>query len=272
VKFFWTVFFIKIRSGKIIRKEWIKSFSALYFFNKFNLCVRKNKTTHKKNKTLKMNSKFVILFCLFCNSVLAQVLLREVQVLHFEQSQMTTGHRLSPGPQLKCTSRLDVCQKYFPNSAVCHNVGVDDRGSVIWDCTAALDEDHVRLGETEVSCEGWRGPDDPYILQGSCQLEFDLILPCQNRMVDEPEWAAPLLIGILVSILLIIVIGFFIFVVRILLMPQPPTIVEPKCVDIDCNTPTAPPPSPPPELRHRSIPHSSTLAPPANPIDDGFAT
>jgi hypothetical protein len=44
----------------------------------------------------------------------------------------------------------------------------------IWQCTAEL-ENGVRLGTTDVVCEGYRDRDDPYVLRGSCGLEYTLV-------------------------------------------------------------------------------------------------
>lgn len=44
-----------------------------------------------------------------------------------------------------------------------------------WECKADL-ENAYRFGKIEVSCEGYDYPDDPYILQGSCGLQYALEL------------------------------------------------------------------------------------------------
>lgn len=38
-----------------------------------------------------------------------------------------------------------------------------------------------RFGRLEVSCEGYNSPDDPYILKGSCGLEYTLELTAEGR-------------------------------------------------------------------------------------------
>jgi hypothetical protein len=58
----------------------------------------------------------------------------------------------------------------------CKNSGSDyDSENVQWTCTASLPED-FKLGSTDVICEGYDSPDDPYILKGSCGVEYRLIL------------------------------------------------------------------------------------------------
>lgn len=38
-----------------------------------------------------------------------------------------------------------------------------------------------RFGKVEISCEGYNSPDDPYILRGSCGLEYTLELTTEGR-------------------------------------------------------------------------------------------
>ena len=44
---------------------------------------------------------------------------------------------------------------------------------VQWECKAQM-ENGYSLGRTEVSCEGYDYPEDPYILGGSCGINFDV--------------------------------------------------------------------------------------------------
>jgi len=58
----------------------------------------------------------------------------------------------------------------------CKNAGADyDENNIQWTCTASLPEE-FKLGSTDVICEGYDSPDDPYILKGSCGVEYRLIL------------------------------------------------------------------------------------------------
>lgn len=44
-----------------------------------------------------------------------------------------------------------------------------------WSCKASLPEE-LKLGGTEVICEGYNSPDDPYVLKGSCGVEYQVSL------------------------------------------------------------------------------------------------
>ena len=58
----------------------------------------------------------------------------------------------------------------------CTNSGSSyDEDNIDWTCKASLPPE-FKLGETEVICEGYSNPDDPYILKGSCGVEYRLIL------------------------------------------------------------------------------------------------
>lgn len=48
-----------------------------------------------------------------------------------------------------------------------------DDGQPRWECSADLPLD-ASLGPVSVSCEGFDGPKDPYVLVGSCSLSYSL--------------------------------------------------------------------------------------------------
>ncbi|MDP2434506.1 MAG: hypothetical protein Q8P67_02055 [archaeon] len=94
-------------------------------------------------------------------------LLSEVRALTFTQGKQTTGRRGSPLPHLTCVGG-DACGEFTPLVIQCTQVGDEQ-----WRCETDLPQ-HLRLGAVEVSCEGYDHPDDPYILKGSCGLEYSL--------------------------------------------------------------------------------------------------
>jgi len=107
-----------------------------------------------------------------------KVLLRDVQVLTLKAGQMTTGRRSSPVPQLKCIG--GSAQGHFnPQAVQCYNRGFDGQ-DVQWECKADMDNLY-RFGSVEVVCEGYDYPDDPYILKGSCGLEYTLELTKEGQ-------------------------------------------------------------------------------------------
>jgi len=108
------------------------------------------------------------------------ILLGQVNALTLQKGQMTTGRRNSPIYQLNCIGGSACYSDLLPNSVQCKNVGTDSRGEYQWKCEADLDSS-VRFGQTTVSCEGYSSSEDPYILKGSCGLEYVLEYTEQGR-------------------------------------------------------------------------------------------
>ena len=109
-----------------------------------------------------------------------KVKLENVQVLTFRENAMSQYRRTSAVPQLKVVGGSAMAQTEFHPAVVqCKNVGYDGI-DINWECKADLD-DSVRFGATEVFCEGYEYPEDPYILKGSCGLEYKLELTAAGR-------------------------------------------------------------------------------------------
>lgn len=102
-----------------------------------------------------------------------KIRLTDVRAITLSKNKYTNGRRSSPIPQISCTHG-DACgyREYEPEVVQCVNVGSDGI-DVNWECKADLDSS-VRFGRTDVSCEGYDYPEDPYILEGSCGLEYTL--------------------------------------------------------------------------------------------------
>ncbi|KAI9340800.1 hypothetical protein DFJ73DRAFT_551385 [Zopfochytrium polystomum] len=108
-----------------------------------------------------------------------KVLLKDVSVLTLYEGKMTNGRRSAPVPQLKCVGG-DACHAAGSIRTIqCLNKGFDGR-DVQWECRGEL-EDHYKFGRTDVSCEGYAHPDDPYILAGSCGVEYTLYYTAKGK-------------------------------------------------------------------------------------------
>ena len=66
-----------------------------------------------------------------------------------------------------------------PELVQCYNRGTDGT-SIQWECKAEMDNS-LRFGQLKVVCEGYDYPDDPFILAGSCGLEYFLELTKEGR-------------------------------------------------------------------------------------------
>ncbi|KAF1839007.1 DUF1183-domain-containing protein [Decorospora gaudefroyi] len=105
----------------------------------------------------------------------SKVKLSNVQSLTLRKGQQTSARRVDPIPQLKCIGG-SARGLYEPEVMRCKNSGSDyDENSIQWTCTASIPEE-FKLGSTDVICEGYDYPEDPYILKGSCGVEYRLIL------------------------------------------------------------------------------------------------
>jgi len=102
---------------------------------------------------------------------MSKLALASIETLTFYQDALTTARRTDSIPQLNCIGR--PCNLYTPEVVRCTNVGGKET-DIDWKCEADLPE-MLRFGRVEVSCEGWSGPEDPYILKGSCALNYRLV-------------------------------------------------------------------------------------------------
>jgi hypothetical protein len=99
-----------------------------------------------------------------------RVRLEDVKVLTLRKGAYTTGRRSAPLPQLECSG--GNCRDYVPEVVQCYNVGSNGIDAE-WRCESPMPEG-ISFGFTEVSCEGYDYPEDPFILRGSCQLVYEL--------------------------------------------------------------------------------------------------
>lgn len=77
--------------------------------------------------------------------------------------------------QLKCIGG-NAKGLYEVDLMRCKNQGSDyDEENVQWTCSASLPSE-FKLGSTDVICEGFTSSNDPYVLKGSCGVEYRLIL------------------------------------------------------------------------------------------------
>lgn len=104
------------------------------------------------------------------------VLLSKVSALTVRSGKQTASRRVKPVPQLQCVGPAHICKLYAVDVMRCTNEGSDyDENNVQWSCKASLPEE-FKLGATDVSCEGYLSSEDPYVLSGSCGVEYRLLL------------------------------------------------------------------------------------------------
>jgi len=104
------------------------------------------------------------------------VLLSKVSAITVRAGKQTASRRVPPVPQLQCVGPAKICSLYTVDVMRCTNEGVEyDENNVQWSCKASLPEE-FKLGSTDVTCEGYESSDDPYVLKGSCGVEYRLLL------------------------------------------------------------------------------------------------
>lgn len=113
------------------------------------------------------------------------VLLSDVQALTLHWDQQTTGRRSAPQPQLLCVGGSGRELAHTVKTVQCRNQGHDGR-DFQWRCEGQLDP-RIKLGRLAVSCEGYREPNDEWILVGSCGLEYELDLFPQPQQQQQPK-------------------------------------------------------------------------------------
>lgn len=118
-----------------------------------------------------------------------RVLLRAVSALTFRHGTLTAGRRSSPVPQLRCLPSGSYGCPVEPQfaTAQCTNSG-HDGFDVVWQCTTSDMTVNARLGRVNVNCEGYDYADDPYVLNGSCALEYELDLTDEGRKAKHQQW------------------------------------------------------------------------------------
>jgi hypothetical protein len=103
------------------------------------------------------------------------ILLSNVRSLTLRDGQETTHRRVSALPQLKCIGG-NAKGLYDVDVMRCKNSGSEyDAEDISWTCQASLPPE-FKLGSTDVICEGYDSPEDPFVLKGSCAVEYRLVL------------------------------------------------------------------------------------------------
>jgi hypothetical protein len=101
-----------------------------------------------------------------------RVLLEHLKELTFTAHKRTEGLRSRAVQQLNCFDG-EGCydKKLYPESISCLNLGWVGGEELKWKCQALNLDPQVRLGETNIICEGFDHRDDAFVVEGSCSLE-----------------------------------------------------------------------------------------------------
>ena len=103
------------------------------------------------------------------------VLLSNIKTLTLHGGKLTTSRRGPAVPQIECVGG-SAKGLYDVDVMRCTNAGAEySADDVQWTCQASLPAE-FKLGSTDVVCEGYESSEDPFVLKGSCGVEYRLIL------------------------------------------------------------------------------------------------
>lgn len=130
---------------------------------------------------MKQSTILLIILSLFWISAICKthssgdrILLSDIDVLTFKSGKYTSDYAY---PQMVCKG--PYCSKhnndYNVNSIQCTNKGFDGK-DVGWHCKSVVKNNNDKYTYTikdfQVVCKGYDYPEDPYILYGSCNVEY----------------------------------------------------------------------------------------------------
>ncbi|KAF2428910.1 hypothetical protein EJ08DRAFT_315503 [Tothia fuscella] len=100
------------------------------------------------------------------------VLLSKIPSLTLKTNQQTKAVRTEPFPQLICVS--GPCSEGAVEEMTCTNEGSGYGPEKIhWECSSSHSS-RFKLTTTAVICEGFLGPDDVNVVEGSCSVEYGI--------------------------------------------------------------------------------------------------
>ncbi|KAK7033176.1 OPT oligopeptide transporter protein-domain-containing protein [Favolaschia claudopus] len=118
-------------------------------------------------------------------NTMSRLELAKISALTFYKDSFTEARRTEPIPQLVCVGK--PCKLYQPEVVRCQSLGGSGT-DIEWKCEADLPST-LRFGRVEVGCEGYNRPGDPFVLRGSCSLEYRLVqVPGALRDSDSDNW------------------------------------------------------------------------------------
>ena len=87
----------------------------------------------------------------------------------FTKDKLTTGNRTESIPQLRCLNKYDI---FKIDKVYCMNMGYKNE-KIEWECNTNINGKY-KFHSIKISCEGYDSIEDPYILEGSCGLEYSI--------------------------------------------------------------------------------------------------
>ena len=124
-----------------------------------------------------------------------------LQSLVLRAGKDTTHRRVDPVPQIACVGG-NACDRFTPSVISCTVIGNEDTSErPLWECQADLPIG-MRFGTTDVQCEGYESSADPYILAGSCGVQYTL-----HKDQEQLSFFKMLCLALFVSGIVMILLG-----------------------------------------------------------------
>jgi hypothetical protein len=101
-----------------------------------------------------------------------RILMRDLAVVTVRRGALANRTRGTWQLQMQCKGGDACASELHPDTIQCMNKGWDG-AQTHWACEATVDT-RVRLGSTNVRCEGWDRPGDDFVRLGSCVVDYEL--------------------------------------------------------------------------------------------------
>lgn len=120
---------------------------------------------------------------------MSRIALSQIPSITFYENSFTLSRRGASESISQLTCIGHPCKLFKPDVVRCDNIGGQGT-EVDWKCEADLPE-ALRFGRVEVSCEGWSGPGDEYVMKGSCALRYRLVEVPRALRTDSGDLRRP---------------------------------------------------------------------------------
>lgn len=136
------------------------------------------------------------------------VRLADIKVITLTAGHYTIGRRTASVPQLNCVGHPPDLNTVtdLPTTVQCVNRGSDGI-EVQWECKASLASD-LRFGPLSVNCEGYGYPEDPFVVAGSCMLEYTLERSIKSPQVKTAASRGWPIMGYVITAILVCIFGW----------------------------------------------------------------
>jgi hypothetical protein len=147
-----------------------------------------------------MLTYLILIFLAQINADSDRILLKNVPSIILYPNTTTAFKRSQPVQQLICNSGCN----FIPSSVTCRNIGTLGE-KVLWNCIPSGLLPGCELINSEMSCEGYDYEQDPYVVNGSCGIIYDVV--CKNKNTSTPTSIKAFIIAFSVVLTLLVIVA-----------------------------------------------------------------